>query len=350
MIRPARPGLSVEEVRKEREALEWAAAAPWSALALGGRAGWVWAAAFAGAALLLAPRGVPGRWLGLVLLAPLVLQRPPGPAPGSLAVTVLDVGQGLAVLMRTANHALIYDTGPAFPSGFNTGGAVVAPALRDFDLARLDLLMLSHADLDHAGGHAGLLAALPVERILSGEPSALGGAHLGQPPADAPTPEPCRAGQGWTWDGVRFEILHPTDGQERGNNSSCVLRVDAGGASLLLPGDIKARVERGLVAGGVDRLQAEVLIAAHHGSETSTTAEFLDAVDPAWVLFTSGYANRYGFPARAVRERVAALGIATLDTATSGAIGLVLDPVHGLRGPWAERAQQARLWRHRPPP
>lgn len=328
------------------DGLAWIADWSWAAAPLGGRGPWVWAAAGAGVLLWLAPRGLPGRWLALVLLAPLLVQRPPAPAPGTLAVTVLDVGQGLSVLLRTAGHTLVYDTGPAFPTGFNTGNAVVAPALREFGVGRVDLLVISHGDLDHAGGMAGLLRAVPVARLISGEPAALATALAALP---APPPvAPCVAGTSWDWDGVRFALLHPADDRSTGNNAACVLRVSVGGLGLLLPGDIEASVERDLVRRLGADLRSDLLVAAHHGSATSTTELWLDAVAPAMVLYTAGYANRYGFPAETVRARVAARGIPALDTADSGAIGLLLHPDGRIEGPWRERARQDRLWRHHP--
>jgi competence protein ComEC len=312
---------------------------PWAAVTLGARPGWVWLSAALGSLLLLAPRGVPSRWLGLVLLLPLWLARPAPPAPGALQVTLLDVGQGLAGVVRTHRHCLVYDVGPSFRSGFSTGEAVVARYLQEQGVRKIDLLMISHADDDHSGGLRGLLRVLPATRILSGEPDAL----------EEPGVEPCRRGQRWDWDGVDFEVLHPGDDDESGNNSSCVLRVSVGDTVLLWPGDIEAQVERQLVLEHGGRLESTVLIAAHHGSASSTTAPFLAEVAPDWVLFSMGWMNRYGFPAAAVLERVAASGAAGKDTASSGAIDLFIGSngqIHSLSG---YRQTTQRLWRHQPP-
>ncbi|WP_338073093.1 DNA internalization-related competence protein ComEC/Rec2 [Halochromatium salexigens] len=342
--------------------LAWAADLPWATLMLGGRPGWVWLIAGVGTLLLLAPRGIPGRWLGAVLLLPLWLVRPPAPAPGELQVTLLDVGQGLAGVLRTHRHTLVYDTGPRFRSGFNTGEAVVAPYLRHRGIDRIDLLIISHADLDHAGGLRGLLDAVPARRILSGEPEEIRaeigaeskdeGESKGAPSGllvDVPV-DACRRGQRWHWDGVDFAILHPVDTTGSGNDRSCVLRVSVGGTALLWPGDAEAKVERQLLQREGDALAAEVLIAAHHGSASSTTEPFLARVSPRLVLFTMGWKNRYGFPAASVRERVIASGAASLDTASAGAIAFSVDPQAGLRlePPYRERAD--RLWRHHPAP
>lgn len=328
---------------------------PWAALALGGRPTWVWAAALAGVVLWLAPRGLPGRWLGAVLLAPLLLVRPPAPPPGSAWLTLLDVGQGLAVVVRTANHSLVYDVGPRFPSGFNTGAAVVAPYLREVGVALPDRVIISHADLDHAGGLRGLYQALPGQPPLwSGEPERLLRTYLDPELAAAVGLAACRAGQSWVWDGVEFELLHPDGDQYRGNDASCVLRVGSGAASLLLTGDIETPVERQLAAraaaGQGPALQSSILVAGHHGSATSSSAAFLDAVAPALILYSAGYANRFGHPAAAVRARVAARGLAELNTADSGAIRIVLDPHTGIGPPQRWRLQADRLWRHHPPP
>jgi competence protein ComEC len=188
-----------------------------------------------------------------------------------------------------------------------------------------------------------------VGRILSGEPEALGiqGA------------EPCRAGQGWDWSGVRFRVFSPPsraagEGSEgaglpkEGNDKSCVLRVEAGGRSVLLPGDIGKGVEKGLVQRLGTALKSDVLIAGHHGSATSTGAAFLDAVAPGLVLYAAGYANRFGFPAREVRERVASRATPSLNTGIGGAIELRLGADGTIRGPWAWRERARRLWTHRP--
>jgi competence protein ComEC len=185
---------------------------------------------------------------------------------------------------------------------------------------------------------ASLVALVPTETILSGEPNELGTFDVGA----------CRAGDGWDWSGVSFRFLHPADGAYQGNNASCVLRIETGGRSILLTGDIESRVERVLARTLGAGLASDVLVAGHHGSATSTHPEFLDAVTPGLVLFASGYANQFGFPVREVRERVAARGIPMLDTGLVGAISLRLLPDGTLIGPvgWRERA--GRFWTHRP--
>ena len=307
---------------------------------LGARAPWVWLVAAAGALLLLAPRGVPARWLGLVLLLPLAAARPPTPPPGTAQLTMLDVGQGLAVVVRTAGHTLVYDMGVGWPSGFNTGAVVVAPYLRHRGVRAVDIAMVSHADQDHAGGLPGLAADLPLRRLLSGEPGEL------EAPAGMRV-ERCRAGAHWRWDGVDFRILHPTGRDAEGNDASCVLRVATAGASVLLTGDVDVKIEAALVDAYGRALRSDVLFAAHHGSDTSSSAGFLRAVDPDWVWFSAGYANRYGFPSDAVVARVRTLGAASMNTATAGAVTLRLPAEPGRLVPVRTREVRQRLWRHR---
>lgn len=321
-------------------ALARVAELPWAAVGIGERPPWAWAAAGAGALLLLAPRGLPGRSVGAALMLPLLALRPPGPVPGEAWVTLLDVGQGLCAVVRTAAGVLVFDTGPGFDSGFNTGSLVLAPFLVAQGLDKVDVLVLSHGDRDHSGGASGLMRRLEVGRILAGEPEALG----------VPQAWPCRAGDGWIWSGVELRFLHPPDRSFVGNDASCVLRVASGGASILLTGDITQRVELDLVRAWGEAMRSDVLVAGHHGSATSTSEPLLDAVDPSLVLYASGFANAFGFPAREVRERVRARGIAALDTAHSGAIGLRLLPQGGIDGPWAWRERSTRLWTHLPAP
>jgi competence protein ComEC len=318
------------------ELLDVASGWTWATATLSWRPAWVWTAAFAGAVLLLAPRGLPGRWLGLVLLSTLPLVRPAAPDRGEARFTLLDVGQGLAAVVRTGRHTLVYDTGPRFPSGFNTGNAVVLPYLRHEGIGRIDTLVISHGDRDHAGGLAGFIGKVRVDRILGGEADQIpGGAAM-----------PCRAAATWSWDGVVFEVLHPFDAGLEGNDSSCVLRVSTDGASVLLTGDVSMGVEVDLVAERPERLRSSVLVAAHHGSNTSTGAEFLEAVAPLYVLYGAGFANRFGFPAEAVQERVDAFGAEQISTAHTGAIVFRLGASE-LEGPWMYRREEGRLWTHR---
>jgi competence protein ComEC len=313
------------------------AAWPWAAMALPERPLWVWLAAGAGVLLMLAPRGLPGRWPGLLLVVPMFVLRTPQPDDGDAWFTLLDVGLGLSAVVRTREGTLVYDTGPGFPSGFDTGSAVVLPFLAAQGVRRIERLVVSHADRDHAGGLAGLAEGIPIDRIDSGEPMRLGVQNV----------VPCRAGEGWEWSGVRFRFLHPDGAGFRGNDASCVLQVETGGRSILLTGDIQARVERRLARASGVAIGSDVLVAGHHGSATSTHPDFLDAVAPGLVLFASGYANHFGFPVAEVRERVSARGIRTLDTGLVGAIELRLGSDGTIEGPWTWRERAGRFWTHR---
>ncbi|MDZ7750242.1 MAG: DNA internalization-related competence protein ComEC/Rec2 [Gammaproteobacteria bacterium] len=290
-------------------------------------------AAVAGVVLLFAPRGLAGRWLGLVWLLPLLLAPHSVPREGEVQVTVLDVGQGLAAVVRTASHVLVFDTGPRFGSGSDTGDMVVAPYLQALGLGWLDVLMVSHGDGDHAGGVASVRRALTVERVMYGGGAPVAGGI------------PCEAGQGWRWDGVDFAVLHPPPGGGlRGNDGSCVLAVGGGDGRLLLTGDVEQAGEAALVAERAADLEATVLQVPHHGSRTSTTAPFLAAVSPSMGIIPVGFGNRFGFPHPDVVRRLEAAGVRLLDTATCGAITLTLTPA-GPDEPECYRRAHPRPWR-----
>ncbi len=300
-----------------------AAAPTWPALLL----------AAAGVAVLLLPLPWRVRLAGALLLAPLLLPPSAGPGPGELSVRVLDVGQGLAVVLRTARHALVYDTGPAWESGFDAGSRVVAPALRRDGLDRLDLLVVSHHHADHAGGAPGLLATTVVGRVIG-------------PAGAAGDAVPCTRGLSWSWDGYTFRVLHPRAPDAAGNDASCVLHVAGPGGRVLLPADVEARAERQLVADDGAALAADVLLVPHHGSRTSSTREFLRAVRPVVAVNSSGHRNRFRLPAQEVVARYRALGSRLEDTACGGQIGIHLAPG---RAPRVERwrDRELRFWHAR---
>lgn len=299
---------------------------------------WTVASALVGVVLLIFPRGFPARWLGWVWLLPLLVVRPTPPPSGEAEFTLLDVGQGLAAVVHTRRHVLVFDTGPRFPSGFNTGEAVVVPFLRQQGLTRLDLLIVSHGDNDHIGGALALAAELPPARVLSSVPQRL--TELGA--------EPCLGGMRWEWDGVGFELLHPradyAGGGRQGNNRSCVLRVTTAGGSVLIPGDIEQPAEAHLRASQSDRLAADILVVPHHGSRTSSSEAFIDAVAPQFALFPVGYRNRYGHPKADIVERYRQRDIHLLDSASHGAIRFRLGGRGGLRlvDTWRQTAR--RYW------
>ncbi|HHM06504.1 MAG TPA: DNA internalization-related competence protein ComEC/Rec2 [Gammaproteobacteria bacterium] len=315
--------------------LEALAALPWAEWTQSAPPAWALAAAVLGAVMLLAPAGIPGRWVGAVLLLPLALVTPPRPGYGEAWFTLLDVGQGLAAVVRTTDHALLFDTGPRFGPQFDAGRAVVVPFLRHEGIRRLDLLVLSHGDMDHRGGLSSIVSELPVARALSSAPRAVE-QHLSQV-------APCQAGQRWQWDGVEFEMIYPFDAISSGNDSSCVLRVTAaGGADALLTGDIERKAEQSLLkAGGM--LAAKLLVAPHHGSNTSSTMAFVRAVAPRYVLFPVGWHNRYGFPKPEVMARYAAVGAVGLSTAALGAIRFRLR-AQSPTAPEPYRRQARRYW------
>ena len=276
--------------------LEWCSAWPvWQAPA---PPLWAAVAAAAGVAVCLLPRGVPGRLLGVALLVPAVFWPAPRPAEGEAWVTVLDVGQGLAAVVQTRTHALVYDPGPLYSAESDAGQRVVVPYLRALGVDTVDMLMVTHRDSDHAGGTASVQAALAVGELRSSLPE-IGG-------------ERCLAGQRWDWDGVSFEVLHPApedyalDGKS--NHVSCVLRVSAGGRRLLLTSDIEARDEAALLARYPGDLAADVLLVPHHGSRTSSTPEFLAAVGAGEAVIPVGYRNRFGHPKGDVVDRYLATG------------------------------------------
>ncbi len=286
-----------------------------------------------GVLLLFAPRGVPLRLPGVALLLPLLLHRPEGPPHGAAWLTLLDVGQGLAAVVRTRDRVLVFDTGPAYSARFDAGGAVVVPVLRRLGLARVDALVVSHGDDDHAGGLGSLLDALPVTTLYAG--AGVDGA------ADA---EACRAGNGWRWDGVDFTFLHPAAGDLAGNDGSCVLRVSAGGATLLLTGDIEQVAERRLLARDPGALDVDVLQVPHHGSRTSSTPRFVAATAPRIALVASGWRNRFGLPDAGVVARYAAAGSTLVDTASAGAIEVHLPATPGAIEVRRHRQAARRFW------
>ena len=291
------------------QALTWLADVSFSQWTQPAPSWWALLCGVVGVILLLAPRGWPARWVGAVWLLPLVLVRPPAPAAGEAWFTLLDVGQGLAAVVRTQTHTLVFDTGPRLGT-FDTGAAVVEPYLRAAGVRRVDTLMISHGDNDHIGGAESVLRALPVGEILSSVPERL-----------PPLARLCRSGQAWSWDGVDFIVMNPAAiGSSRANNDSCVLQVRSRFGSVLLPADIEARAERQLIERWGERLRSQVLVAPHHGSKTSSTPEFIDAVAPRYVLFPAGYRSRYRHPNAAVVQRYVERGIALRDSPASGAL------------------------------
>jgi competence protein ComEC len=305
--------------------LEWCAALPAAVWQQHAPADWTVALALAGIAWVLLPRGVPARWLGLPLMLPLFTVTPVAPPPGALWLTVLDVGQGLAVFVQTRGHALLYDTGPAYGPGADSGSRVILPFLRASGVAQLDAMIVTHDDNDHAGGAVTVLSGLPVAAMYSSIPQSHA-AWLAAPGYRLP----CAAGQGWDWDGVRFDLLHPTAASYavdrlKSNDRSCVLRIATDSGAVLLTGDIEARSEQELLARDPQALRAAVLVAPHHSSRTSSTQEFIAAVQPRWAVLPVGYRNRFGHPKEEVVERYRASGAQMLRTDNAGAVLVRID-------------------------
>jgi competence protein ComEC len=297
---------------------------------------WVWMPVTVGVLLLLMPRGLPARWLGLFFVSPLVLLQPAVPPPGAVWLTLLDVGDGLAAVIRTAEHTLIYDTGPRFSSSFDAGSAVVVPFLRGEGVRSVDRIILSHGDMDHRGGLAAVVAGFEVKSVISGEPNRITHHRSVKGCAEVDT---------WQWDGVVFEILHPRPGRIwKGNNVSCMLRISNAAGSILLPGDIEKKAERYLVARRPELLDADVVIAPHHGSNSSSSAGFVAAVTPRYVLVSTGYRNRYGFPKAPVVQRWQGVSAEVITTAESGAVEIRLQRDGLLSAPRRYRVLHQRYW------
>ncbi|MCK5725756.1 MAG: DNA internalization-related competence protein ComEC/Rec2 [Thiotrichaceae bacterium] len=288
---------------------------------------------------LLLPRRFPARWLGLILLIPLWTYQAKPMAEGAFRYDMLDVGQGLASVIRTTNHVLIYDTGPRSRSGFDTGKLVVLPFLQSEGIQTIDQLIISHEDLDHRGGAKAIIAESEVLEIMSSDITLF------------PNTKKCQIGQQWHWDGVDFEILSPPMGGRKlsDNNKSCVLRVSNQYHSLLLTGDIQRVTEKVLLKQeieGLEKLSAEVMQIPHHGSKTSSQRRFIDAVNPTLALVSVGYRNRFHLPNQEVVRRYNDRDIQVLSTVEMGAIS-VFFPQDEEAIEWEGYRQKAGRYWHR---
>ena len=303
---------------------------------------WAVCVASAGVAWLLAPRGVLPRWIGLLLFLPAILVPPPRPPAGEAWITTLDVGQGLAVLVRTSGHALLYDAGPAYGNDSDSGERIIAPYLRAIGSARLDRMVVTHNDIDHSGG---ALSVMRDAQVL-GFRSSL---EFSNPiAAAAPEPQRCERGERWQWDGVDFAFMHPAfgdyaDASLRINDRSCVLRISNAQGAMLLTGDVEKAGEAMMVERDRAGLRADILLAPHHGSRTSSTAAFIAAVQPTLLVVPAGYRNRFGHPKADVLERYAATGTRVLRTDLDGAVTVRL--AAGGIAAQAERLASPRYWR-----
>ncbi|HVS25905.1 MAG TPA: DNA internalization-related competence protein ComEC/Rec2 [Burkholderiales bacterium] len=306
---------------------------------------WAAVAGVAGVVWLLMPRGFPARWLGCAGLLPLFLLAPVAPEPDELQLTVLDVGQGLAVVARTRNHALLYDTGPAFSSETDSGNRIIVPYLRAAGIKSLDGVIVTHADSDHSGGAISVLDSLPVDWFAS----SLSAEHPIQ--THARRSLTCYAGQAWEWDGVRFDMLHPElssyqNAKLKTNARGCVLKITSRYGAVLLPADIEKRSEEELLKRAPEQLQADVLVAPHHGSKTSSSEIFIEKVRPKNVIFTVGYRNSFGHPKPEVVERYKTLGGKIYRSDLDGALTLDFDSRGVTVRPY--RAERRRYWQSWP--
>lgn len=273
------------------------------------------ALAMIGAFWLLQPRGVPARGIGAFLLLPLLLPERATSGDGMFDAYILDVGQGLAVVVRTENHAVIYDTGPRYPSGFDLGDAAVVPTLHALGIEHPDRMIISHGDSDHAGGAPSVDAAFPHLDVESGEPERL----------TIPSTQ-CVSGESWNWDGVSFRIVGPSPPLDaHGNDRCCVLDIRSGDSEFVLDGDITAAVEGGVASALSPTAPHLVLQAPHHGSKTSSSEMFLDALHPMLTIFSTGYLNRFHHPNADIVERYAAKELPTLNTAETGFVHIAFD-------------------------
>lgn len=322
--------------------LEWLSQWPEAAWQQHSPLSWTIATGVIGTLWALAPRGVPGRPLGVLWILPLWVVAPSHPAEGGFRLTVLDVGQGLAAVVETRGHFMLYDAGPRYGPVSNAGARVVAPNLRAMGVDHLDLMIVSHADSDHSGGALSVLDAVRVRRLMS----SLARNHSIVERMQGASFR-CAAGATWKWDGVTFSVLWPratdyANPSNKTNDMSCVLRVEGAGGSVLLTGDIEARDESSMLSASAD-LRADVIVVPHHGSRTSSTRSFVEAVAPVLAIFTPGYRNRFGHPRPEVVMRYRAVGAAVARSDADGAVELELDGRSPLEWHTA-RADRRRYW------
>ena len=333
-------GLAHGAVALLADALAWLSGGPLAVWNAPAPQGWIFALALMGTAWMLAPRGWPHRWAGVAAWLPMLVQLPSTPEDGAFTVTAFDVGQGMALLVETHGHRLLYDAGPQYSPGQDAAGRILLPYLRGRGIGRLDALLVSHSDLDHAGGAQTLIKGSEVRTVHSSlperHPVVTGAARHAR----------CQAGQGWRWDGVRFDMLGPApesylDAGLKANARSCVLRVSGKGGTILLAADIEAAQEAQLLQSAPGQLRADVLLVPHHGSGTSSTAAFLAAVQPSVGIFQVGHRNRYRHPKKEVYARYGELGVRRIRTDQSGAVTLGFGETLSIL---AYRTQRRRYW------
>jgi len=325
--------------------LQWSVQFRWASIATAAPPWWTLIFAVAAVFWLLAPRGWPLRWIAVVWFIPMFAWPAARPAAGELWVTAIDIGQGMAMLIETKEHAVLYDTGPRYSAEADAGARVIAPYLRWRGIERLDLLVVSHLDSDHSGGTASLLRSLPVERVWTS-------IRADHPVLRTATQvERCHDGQALTLGQLQLRVLRPrADDYERAsmttNAMSCVLEVRAGSLHVLLTGDLPARQEMELIERHPSLITA-LLTAPHHGSRSSSSVPFVEATRPTWVVYQAGYRNRFGHPADEVVARYAAAGTKSVRTDHAGATqwrmrGDGTTDVESMRG------ERFRYWHNHP--
>lgn len=281
---------------------------------------WSFILAMLGLMWLFLPKGFPLRFLGLTFCFPMFLMIPTQPLQGEMVVTVLDVGQGLALVLQTQHHVLLYDAGPKTSLESDAGERVILPHLRAEGIRKLDGMVISHNDNDHSGGMLSVINQVPTQWLLSSLPAEVDGVKNLK----------CAGDQYWQWDGVSFEVLGPaisTYAEDiKDNNRSCVLLVKSKYGSIILPGDIERDAEQALMESDAKRLSADVLVVPHHGSKTSSGPNFIDAVAPKIAIFTVGYRNRFGHPKEEVMQRYQSRKIQTYRSDQDGAVILSFMP------------------------
>ena len=323
--------------------LQWLASFSWASISVAAAPLWCAVSGAIGGALLVMRLPLHLKAIGIPLLLPVLLWQPARPAAGQFEILGVDIGQGNALVIRTANHSMVYDTGPKFSRESDAGNRVLVPLLRAMG-EKIDLLMLSHRDMDHIGGATAVLAMQPQARLVS----SIEDSHELQSIRKS---DRCVAGQSWRWDGVDFEVLHPKasdySSPAKSNAMSCVLRISDGTRVALLVGDLEAAQELRLVANPEFslKLKADFLLMPHHGSKTSSTGPFLDAVQPQFALAQAGYRNRFNHPVESVLQRYADRQIRVVKSPTCGAATWRSDEADVVV---CQRTLAMRYWHHQP--
>lgn len=264
-----------------------------------------------GFCILLWPAGIRGKWIGGIWIFPVIFNMPITPSRSDFWMTVLDVGQGLAVVVRTTNHLMVYDAGPNYNGNLDMGENVVIPYLRTLNTNKIDKLIISHGDNDHIGGAQALIRALPINDIQTSVPEKFSTVHA----------RTCLAGESWKWDNVNFTFLYPDQNNlNLGNDSSCVLQISNDKHTVLLTGDIEKYAEKNLISQNQFILNSDILVVPHHGSKTSGLQKFIDRVNPKIVVYAIGYQNRYHFPHKDIMQAYQRIHALPFDTVSSGSL------------------------------